>query len=291
MTQALTPQPDALAAVPIDRQVEALGDLARLVESQGRLTPAAVVDVARPEASALHGCFEWRDDVAAEQFRLHQARALIRVVMVRHSSDPAHQARRAFVSVHERDDVADSYQPARTIAVSSASREALYERFLEEVDALLQRFAPVPQIHGWLEELREKALVAGRTLTAGEAAQPTPAPLKPVDAHSARRAEEEADAAARADAVLQAAWRPLSSGLAQSPTEIFAVVKDVFKEDRLPAPTLAEVREALRALVERGRVGIIQDGLERKYRSKSAALRIPGGELGRPSSLANTASL
>ena len=38
-------------------------------QRDGKLTPAAVVDSARPEESVLHEDFEWRDDVAAEKYR------------------------------------------------------------------------------------------------------------------------------------------------------------------------------------------------------------------------------
>lgn len=46
----------------------------------GRLTPQAVVDDARDPASPLHERFEWDDSTAAHQYRLSQARELIRTV-------------------------------------------------------------------------------------------------------------------------------------------------------------------------------------------------------------------
>jgi hypothetical protein len=42
------------------------------------LTPEAVVEAARDEASPLHGYFEWDDASAAHAHRLHQARVLIK---------------------------------------------------------------------------------------------------------------------------------------------------------------------------------------------------------------------
>lgn len=49
---------------------------------EGKLTPAAVVDSARPKESVLHEDFEWRDDVAAEKFRQGQARQMIGAVRI-----------------------------------------------------------------------------------------------------------------------------------------------------------------------------------------------------------------
>ena len=57
-----------------------LSSIAR--KNAGGLTPPAVLDAARPEASALHPVFEWEDAIAAEQHRLHQARHLIRSVQI-----------------------------------------------------------------------------------------------------------------------------------------------------------------------------------------------------------------
>lgn len=50
-------------------------------ENGGTLKPVDVVEAARPEESPLHSQFEWNDDEAAEQWRLHQARNLINVVV------------------------------------------------------------------------------------------------------------------------------------------------------------------------------------------------------------------
>lgn len=49
---------------------------------EGVLRPADVVDAARNPNSSMHGQFEWDDGEAAEQYRLYQARILIRRVQV-----------------------------------------------------------------------------------------------------------------------------------------------------------------------------------------------------------------
>jgi len=50
-------------------------------ENGGLLLPSAVVDAARPASSPLHSKFEWDDTAAAEQYRLQQARQLIRITV------------------------------------------------------------------------------------------------------------------------------------------------------------------------------------------------------------------
>jgi len=53
----------------------------------GHVKPSALVEAARPEDSPAHGGFEWDDDLAAEQFRLQQARQWIRIVKVEVSGE------------------------------------------------------------------------------------------------------------------------------------------------------------------------------------------------------------
>lgn len=65
-------------------------------QRDGKLTPAAVVDSARPEESVLHEDFEWRDDVAAEKYRQGQARQMVGAVrIIREERPPV----RAYVNV------------------------------------------------------------------------------------------------------------------------------------------------------------------------------------------------
>ncbi len=57
-------------------------ELRRIAKSNGGLLlPAKVVEAARPKSSPLHSSFEWDDTEAAENYRLWQARQLIRVVV------------------------------------------------------------------------------------------------------------------------------------------------------------------------------------------------------------------
>lgn len=50
-------------------------------ENNGPVSPQMVLDRARDESSPLHDCFEWDNDVAAEKYRLVQARVLLRLVV------------------------------------------------------------------------------------------------------------------------------------------------------------------------------------------------------------------
>lgn len=50
------------------------------IERRGRLTARSVLDAARDPESPLHSMFEWDDEKAADEWRIEQARRLIRTV-------------------------------------------------------------------------------------------------------------------------------------------------------------------------------------------------------------------
>jgi hypothetical protein len=72
---------DAEQELGVDAQT-AGSELDRIRRRDGTLRPDVVVDEARPEEAPLHPAFEWRDPVAAEQWREHQASTLIKIVRV-----------------------------------------------------------------------------------------------------------------------------------------------------------------------------------------------------------------
>jgi len=52
-------------------------EISRIYERDGTVSAQALVDEGRDESSPLHGFFEWRDEVAAEKYRLTQAYQMI----------------------------------------------------------------------------------------------------------------------------------------------------------------------------------------------------------------------
>jgi hypothetical protein len=73
--------------------------LALAHKNNGRLQPETVVQAAKSKKSPLHSYFEWTDSKAAEQYRLWQARVLIRSLRVVIEESPELEAQRLFVHV------------------------------------------------------------------------------------------------------------------------------------------------------------------------------------------------
>jgi len=61
---------------------ELLRELERIRDRDGWVAPSVVVEESRPDAAPLHGRFQWDDALAGEQYRLIQARNLIKSVVV-----------------------------------------------------------------------------------------------------------------------------------------------------------------------------------------------------------------
>lgn len=99
-------------------------ELGRIHEKHGALKPTNVVEEARPEEAPLHPAFEWNDSIAAEEWRLHTARNLIRSVQVITSDN---QKEAVYVSVVTEQKERE-YQPLAVVAKSpDLYAEAVYE--------------------------------------------------------------------------------------------------------------------------------------------------------------------
>jgi hypothetical protein len=107
----------------------------------GELTPETVVADAWDPASPLHPLFEWNETEAAHQYRLSQARGIIRAVVVRYRATPEGGPRSivAFVNIKEGD---RRYYTATAVAMSDPERRGIVLRQAwEDFQALRRRYA------------------------------------------------------------------------------------------------------------------------------------------------------
>lgn len=107
--------------------------LGELYEAAGQLTAEDVVKAAKPASSPLHGCFEWDNKKAGHQFRLVQARTLIRATKITVSG----QAQRLVHVPVEAADAGDrqGHYVAPSVLTSDDDR---YNRALSEAEAALR---------------------------------------------------------------------------------------------------------------------------------------------------------
>ena len=106
----------------------------------GRMTPAHIVDDARPVESVLHPAFEWNDAVAAEKYRQEQAGALIRKIIVEIAGDDGEEPKmiRAFVSITE--DGHDHYTSTMAAMSDDALRVQILKKAWDELQAWKKKY-------------------------------------------------------------------------------------------------------------------------------------------------------
>jgi hypothetical protein len=104
----------------------------------GILRPADVVVFARDPQTALHAEFEWDDSKAADQYRLEQARLIIRctVRIVSEDSPPI----RAYVSLQTDRRAGDSYRALEDALSDPELRKQLLAQALREADSWRLRY-------------------------------------------------------------------------------------------------------------------------------------------------------
>ncbi len=115
------------SSAPVPAQV--IGEeLERIrISDDGKLTPPAIVEAAKPAKAPLHPCFEWDNSKAGKQWREHQARNLVRaVVTVVEGGEPAP----AFVHVTVEK---ENYYQSTTVAVQNV------DEWESAVDTLAQK--------------------------------------------------------------------------------------------------------------------------------------------------------
>ncbi len=102
------------------------GELQAIEQRYGAIKPDLVVSEARPKGSPLHPFFTWDNGKAADQWRLEEARQIVRSVRIIHDDIPAAEQPviRAFVSVKASD--RDRFDGTGYISTTRAMKVAFY---------------------------------------------------------------------------------------------------------------------------------------------------------------------
>lgn len=122
----------------------ACGQVLEALDSQRRLTPANVVEAARPDDSPLHPGFEWNDEAAALAYRLDQARYILRSIVVLSDDNGEQTSIRAFVTVTGDESPQDKpqtvYMGIATALADPVKRDEIIVRARRELRAWRERY-------------------------------------------------------------------------------------------------------------------------------------------------------
>ena len=154
------------SAAKADAQV--IGDeLERIRQSAGgELEPKRVVEMARDLSNPLHPHFEWNDALAAEAYRVDQARNIIRIVRI--VDDAADEPPRAFLSISGKTGV--SYRSLEDVKRSAEFQGALLARAEADLEAFTQRYRELKDICEIVSAAAEKVKSRRKELRPSRAA-------------------------------------------------------------------------------------------------------------------------
>ena len=105
------------------------------------ITPQNVLEKARNKKSELHKCFEWDDSVAAEKYRLSQARQIIQLLVITPEQEDVTPVR-IFQITSERNE----YKENRFFVENKDEYRILLGRAKTELQAIKKRYATLSEL-------------------------------------------------------------------------------------------------------------------------------------------------
>jgi hypothetical protein len=121
-------------AQKVAQELTAMGD---------EIAPSEIVDKARDEQTELHKCFEWRDDIAAEKYRIYQARQLMcNLVVVEQEKKDTQEPVRLMFKTRE----GEGYKPLPVILSKPDEYQALLARAKEELRRFKEKYKMLKEL-------------------------------------------------------------------------------------------------------------------------------------------------
>lgn len=116
-------------------------------------TTAQILDKARDEQTELHKCFDWNDAVAAEKWRLQQARNIVcNLVYKETSNEPSPPVRLFF-----KTDSESGYKPTSLILQNKDEYQKLLSRALSELNSFKAKYKTLSELDGVFDAIDQLA--------------------------------------------------------------------------------------------------------------------------------------
>lgn len=111
------------------------------------ITPENVLLAAEDEESELHKCFEWDDSIAAEKYRLSQARQIIQFLVVK--TETVSEPVRVYQITSER----NVYQPTKLFLQQPDEYAILLNRAKDELKAIRKKYKQISELETIFEAI------------------------------------------------------------------------------------------------------------------------------------------
>ena len=112
------------------------------IESIPNATPSSILEFARNENSELHKCFEWDDTVAAEKYRLQQARNIVCNLVYQEEKKEEPTKLRVFYNKSST----NTYQPTRVLVRNEDSYKELLMQAKSELRAFKNKYKMLTEL-------------------------------------------------------------------------------------------------------------------------------------------------
>ena len=99
-------------------------------------TPKQIVEVAKNEDTELHKCFDWDNDVAAEKWRLEQARQVVRTLVIKREDPKEGEEHKPEIRFFHQTDNREGYKSVEFIVRNDDE----YKKLLDQAYAELRAF-------------------------------------------------------------------------------------------------------------------------------------------------------
>lgn len=115
-----------------------------------KITPQEMIEKARDEQSELHKCFEWNDTVAAEKYRLQQARTVLSMLVFKPKKEKE-QPVRIFSLTTEK----STYRPTVCFLKQEEEYQTLLKRAIRELQSFKEKYKTISELEGVFEEIEK----------------------------------------------------------------------------------------------------------------------------------------
>lgn len=124
------------------------------IESIGsEASPAEIVEKAKDESTELHKCFEWDDSIAAQRWRLQQARQIVCLLV--YTDEKKEEEEQAPIRFFVKASSNKGYQPVKLVVRDKDEYQAMLDRAIRELKAFQEKYQRLSELEAVFDAIDE----------------------------------------------------------------------------------------------------------------------------------------
>ena len=117
------------------------------------VSPQEIVEKAKDEMTELHKCFEWDDEIAAEKYRVYEARQLVRHLVIEKPEPEEGEKEKPPVRYFLQTVNGTGYRPTEIIYRDENAYATLLETALAELKAFQRKYGRLKELDDVFEAI------------------------------------------------------------------------------------------------------------------------------------------